>query len=73
MKEYDEGNQPDHATGTRKGEELVKGEGKEAGRHDTGTSHAGRPAGTRTSRDATGINAEKETPIDPNMPEMPPA
>lgn len=28
---------------------------------------------TRNSRDATGINADKRRPIDPHMPQMPPA
>jgi hypothetical protein len=73
MKEHDEGNQPHHSTGTRKGEEIQEGEGKEPGREDTGKSHADRPAGTRTSRDSTSINPDKEKPIDPNSPEMPPA
>jgi len=29
--------------------------------------------GSRGSRDATGINAEKRAPIDPSMPKLPPA
>ncbi|HUE82098.1 MAG TPA: hypothetical protein VMM84_08275 [Pyrinomonadaceae bacterium] len=60
-----------HTPGTGKGEE--KGLMNQEGRHDKGKSHAGRPAGERTARDATGINPRKEEPIDPRMPNMPPA
>jgi len=73
MKEHDETKQPDHQAGSRKGEEVVQDEGKESGREDTGTSHADRPAGTRTSRDSTSINPDKTKPIHPDSPEMPPA
>jgi len=63
---------PAHDAGTRKGEEMHGG-GHEAGRHDKGTTHAGRPAGGSTARDSTGINPDKRNPIDPSMPNMPPA
>lgn len=63
---------PAHALGTRKGEEQSIGS-SEPGRHDRGTSHAGRPQGKRTMRDATGINPDDRAPIDPRMPHMPPA
>jgi hypothetical protein len=53
---------PAHTPGTRKGEEIHK-------KHP----EAGRNKDTRTSRDTTGINADKRRPIDPRMPEMPPA
>ena len=62
-----------HDLGTGKGEEKSSTEGKEAGRHDTGTTGADRPAGTSTARDSTSINADNEEPIDPAMPNMPPA
>lgn len=61
-----------HTPGTGKGEEKGLMD-QEEGRHDKGTSHAGRPAGERTARDSTGINPKKEEPIDPRMPNMPPA
>jgi hypothetical protein len=62
---------PSHDAGTGKGEEKRSTEGKEAGRHDAGTTHADRPAGTSTARDSTSINPEAENPIDPNSPHMP--
>lgn len=64
---------PSHDAGTGKGEEKSSYEGKEAGRHETGTTHADRPAGTSTARDSTSINPDNEDPIDPNSPNMPPA
>jgi hypothetical protein len=57
---------PSHDPGTRKGEEL-SGE-DEAGRHDTGTTGAGRPTGKSTARDSTGINPQD--PIDDDSPEI---
>jgi hypothetical protein len=63
--------QPDHVPGTGKGEEAALKEGREAGREDLGQSHADRPAGTRTGRDATSA-AGDEDPIDPSSPPMPP-
>ncbi len=65
--------EPAHTPGTAKGEEKSTYEGKEHGRHDTGTDDKGRPTGTSTARSSTSINAEDEDPIDPNMPNMPPA
>ena len=50
--------EPAHAPGTRKGEEIASADGREAGREDRGTSHAGRPAGERTARDSTGVNPD---------------
>lgn len=41
---------------TRHGEDIVDEDGKEPGREDTGTNAAGRPTGTSTERDATGID-----------------
>lgn len=63
--------QPAHTPGTRKGEEITQHEGREPGREDKGTSHAGRPAGHRTPRDSTGINADKMGTTT-GGPEMPP-
>ncbi len=62
-----------HDAGTRKGEEMIENDGKEAGRYDTGESGADRPTGTSTARDSTGVNAEAENPSDPSSPNMPPA
>ncbi len=64
---------PTHEPGTRKGEEIREDEGQEAGRQDTGETHANRPSGTKTARDSTGINPEDVEPADPDMPNMPPA
>jgi hypothetical protein len=54
-----------HVTGTSKGEEMVTRKGLEPGRAK-GTPH-------RTARDSTSINPKGEEPIDPRMPEIPPA
>jgi hypothetical protein len=64
---------PAHDWGTGKGEEKSSAEGKEAGRHDHENTHADRPAGGSTARDATSINPDDRGPIDPNSPKMPPA
>jgi hypothetical protein len=64
---------PAHDWGTGKGEEKASSEGKEAGRHDHENTHADRPAGGSTARDATSINPDDRDPIDPNSPKMPPA
>jgi hypothetical protein len=64
---------PTHHPGARKGEEIIKDEGKEAGRHDEGATGAGRPSGGSASRDSTRINSENESPIDEESPNMPPA
>jgi hypothetical protein len=56
---------PNHIPGTKKGEELALGR-KEPGREDA-------TKGYRGPRDSTGINAEKRAPIDPRMPNIPPA
>ena len=61
----------DMTPGTRKGEEIVKDEGKEPGRKDTGTTGAGRPPGNRPG--ATRAPSTPTDPIDPKSPDMPPA
>jgi len=53
-----------HTPGTAKGEEQIENQGKEPGRDEE--SH-------RTARDSTSINFEDREPIDPRMPQMPPA
>ena len=54
---------PAHTPAVRKGEEA------------SSRPHARKrmARGPRTSRDATSINAAKRAPIDPRMPNMPPA
>ena len=64
---------PSHHSGVRKGEEVTDMDGKEPGRHDKEQSGADRPAGGSTARDSTKINPDKENPIDPNSPNLPPA
>jgi hypothetical protein len=64
-------NEGTHTPGVRKGEEMVKEEGKEPGRTDTGTTGAGRPAGTATGRDSSTV--APTDPIDPASPDLPPA
>jgi hypothetical protein len=63
---------PAHTPATGKGEEKPREEGKEPGRHDTGTTgQADRPAGTATGATSTSINPDKETSQDPESPHMP--
>jgi hypothetical protein len=52
-----------HTSGTKRGEAFTYEGEKEVGREGVG----------RTARDATGINADKRKPIDPRMPNLPPA
>ena len=72
MAKQDEGTGPAHQPGSRKGEEMKQSEGQEPGRHESGETETGRPAGHSTARDATSINPDAENPIDPQSPQMPP-
>lgn len=56
---------PAHTPGTPRGEEVVRKGGREPGRDV--------PNVGRTARDATSINAQAREPIDPQMPDLPPA
>jgi hypothetical protein len=56
---------PSHTKGTPKGEERVMRHGREPGRGDENRY--------RTARDSTSINPDLMSPIDPRMPQMPPA
>jgi hypothetical protein len=58
---------PRHVAGTNKGEELASKHGREPGRDEKGKR------GYRSARDSTGLNANARGPVDPRMPEMPPA
>lgn len=57
---------PSHTPGTKRGEEVAKKKGREAGRDNPLKA-------MRTGRDSTSINAEDMEPIDPRMPFLPPA
>lgn len=57
---------PIHVPGTQKGEELSRQKGREPGRKERGHTY-------RSARDSTGINPDEQGPIDPRMPDMPPA
>jgi hypothetical protein len=61
-----------HATGTRRGEEMPKEEGKESGHQDSGQKGANRPSGGSTARRSTSINPDDRNPIDPNSPNISP-
>ena len=52
-----------HTRGARKGEEEVERAGREPGRENN----------SRTARDSTSVNAKARGPIDPRMPQLPPA
>ena len=59
---------PAHVPGVRKGEEMIEEEGEEAGRTTTGhdDTPAGRPHGTSTARDDTGIDPQEPIGGDAN-------
>jgi hypothetical protein len=59
--------EPVHVKGTAKGEERVRDNGREPGREEPGEN------GYRSSRDSTGISPKNRRPIDPRMPNIPPA
>ena len=44
---------------TRRGEDVVKKDGKEPGRYEVGEKGADRPVGKSTLRDVTGIDPKK--------------
>lgn len=52
-----------HTSGTNRGEEMRQRKGPEPGRE----------RGGRTARDATSIDPKSKGPIDPRMPNLPPA
>ena len=63
---------PAHTPGVRQGNEPG-GTDADPGLMETGEIGAGRPSMRSTARRSTGINPEKRNPIDPNMPNLPPA
>ena len=56
---------PVHVKGMHRGEEFALSKGREPGR--------GGDKAYRSARDSTGINAKARAPIDPAMPNIPPA
>jgi hypothetical protein len=62
---YSKPPQPVHVPGIHKGEELVFEAGREPGR--------GGRREYRLARDSTSINPADRQPIDPSMPNIPPA
>jgi hypothetical protein len=56
---------PSHTHGAPRGEARIREVGREPGRDG--------PSGGRTARDSTSINADAREPIDPRMPDLPPA
>lgn len=62
---------PDHVEGAPRGEEVGLHE-QEAGRKRTGETGAGRPAGTRSAEDSTGVSPERMERQDPDSPPNPP-
>ena len=73
MADADDMTNPVHDPGRRRGEDILKEDGKEPGRRDERPTGAGRPAGSSTGRDSTMVNPEAEDPIDPKSPKSPPA
>ena len=57
---------PIHVPGTNKGEELVHQHGREPGRSKNRRFY-------RDAHDSTGLDSDERQPIDPRMPQMPPA
>lgn len=57
---------PTHVAGVQKGEELVQRKGREPGRQNG-------PGPYRSARDSTSLHPESRGPIDPRMPNIPPA
>ncbi len=55
---------PADEPGASRGENKMENEGKGPGRDEVDM---------RPAKDSTGINPDKEEPIDPQMPHMPPA
>lgn len=58
---------PVHVKGTSRGEDRVKHHGREPGREDKNRQ------GYRTARDSTSVSSKHREPIDPRMPNIPPA
>ncbi len=63
---------PSHTKGVNAGNEPGGIEG-DPGLEYTGEAGAKRSTARSYARKSTGINAEKRNPIDPNMPNLPPA
>lgn len=66
---------PAHTPGVPKGEEYVSKHGREPGRRNILSRLLGGHLfrGERTARDSTSVSPLKHGPIDPRMPNLPPA
>jgi hypothetical protein len=63
---------PSHVNGVNQGN-APGGIEQDPGIEYTGERGAGKPTSRATARMSTSINAKARNPIDPNMPNMPPA
>ena len=63
---------PAHTQGVRQGNRPGTFD-DEPGHINLGQTGAGRPTGKATARRSTSINPEARDPIDPRMPNLPPA
>jgi hypothetical protein len=63
---------PSHVKGVNQGNDPG-GIEQDPGIEYTGERGQGKPVARSTARMSTSINAKKRNPIDPNMPNMPPA
>ena len=63
---------PSHTRGVNRGNDPG-GIEQDPGIEYTGERGAGKPTARSTARMSTSINAKARSPIDPNMPNMPPA
>ena len=63
---------PSHVNGVNQGNDPG-GIEQDPGIEYTGERGQGKPTARSTARMSTSINAKKRNPIDPNMPNMPPA
>ena len=61
--------EPVHQPGTSAGEDIVKEEGKEAGRYTTDTNAAGRTSGKTDLKKDKSVGSQP--PIDPSSPHLP--
>ncbi len=62
---------PVHQQGTRKGEGIIRSEGKESGRHRAGSTRTGRPVDKASPRSSSGIVTKGQ--VDPQSPYLQPA
>ncbi len=73
MTSQEENDMPAPETGAADEEQKTIVDAKAALGETQAKTVAGRPEGGVTAERSTGVNAASEEPIDPRMPEMPPA